>query len=100
MHRNDSTGSGTTFDPTHALVVASDADACFDLGRLARVDLDADERVVRLAWTTGDGLLASALDALGPSRPERFPFDSPNRYEDVAATFRTVADALDVPVNP
>ncbi|MFC6953253.1 hypothetical protein [Halorubellus litoreus] len=71
-------------------------DACFDLGALERVHLDADDRVVELAWRVDDGLVARALDALGPSRPDRFRFDSANRYADVAAAFRTVADALDV----
>ena len=71
-------------------------DACFDLGALERVRLDADDRVVELAWRVDDGVVARALDALGPSRPHRFRFDSANRYADVAAAFRTVADALDV----
>ncbi|WP_323676502.1 hypothetical protein [Halorubellus sp. PRR65] len=74
-------------------------DACFDLGALERVALDPDDGVVRVAWTTGDGLAARALDALGPNRPARLRFDATSRYDRVATAFRTVADALDVPVD-
>ncbi|WP_256296708.1 hypothetical protein [Haloarchaeobius salinus] len=73
-----------------------DGATCFGLGALDRVAFDDAARTVRLTWATGDGLLATAGELLGPNRPERFEFDSPNRYADVADAFETVADALEV----
>lgn len=72
-----------------------DGDACFDLGALDGVAFDASNREIRPSWDDDDGVVATLLGALGPARPERFRFDSANRYEGVAGAFRDVADALD-----
>lgn len=75
-----------------------DGAACFDLGKLDGLALDAPNREIRLSWRGDDGVVATLLGALGPTRPDRFRFDSPNRYEDVAKAFRDVAEALDLDV--
>lgn len=71
---------------------------CFGLSKLEGVVLAPADRVVELEWATGDGLASRLLDAVGASRPERFDLESQTDYEAVAAGLRTVADALDVPV--
>ncbi|MFD1647411.1 hypothetical protein [Haloarchaeobius litoreus] len=71
-----------------------DGSTCFGLGALDGIAFDDGGRAIRLTWATGDGLLATVGTLLGPNRPERFEFDSPNRYADVAGAFETVADAL------
>lgn len=58
-----------------------------------------DARTVDLAWNVDDGLLGRVLAALGPSRPTSFRFDSQDEYATVADVVRTVAVALDVPVD-
>lgn len=73
-----------------------DERTCFGLERLEAVVLDASAREVHLSWDVGDGLLASALDALGASRPTRLRFADEDQYAAVAAAFELVADALGV----
>jgi len=71
---------------------------CFGLSKLEGVVLAPVDRVVELEWRVGDGLATRILDAIGASRPERFALESREAYEPVAGGFRTVANALDVPV--
>ena len=73
-----------------------DGSTCFALAELERVAFDDGNQTIRVTWRDGGGILAAASELLGPRRPNRFAFDSPNRYEDVAAAFATVVDALDV----
>ncbi|MFC4408049.1 hypothetical protein [Haloarchaeobius iranensis] len=75
-----------------------DGGTCFGLGALDRIAFDDGNHTIRLTWATGDGLLATAGALLGPNRPGRFKFDSPNRYAAVTDAFETVADALEVEV--
>jgi hypothetical protein len=89
---------GTHYELDPPSLCVGDA-ACFDLAALERITFDDDDRSIRLTWEHNGGVLATALDLLGPSRPEWLRFDSANRYEDVAAAFETVADALGVETN-
>jgi hypothetical protein len=69
---------------------------CFELSGLERIRFDDDGRSICLTWERDGGVFAAASELLGPSRPKRLRFDSANRYGDVAAAFRTIADALAV----
>jgi len=89
---------GTHYELDPPSLCVGDA-TCFDLAALERVAFDDDGRSICLTWEREGGVLATAMELLGPSRPERLRFDSSNRYEDVAAAFETVADALDVETN-
>jgi hypothetical protein len=73
--------------------------ACFALAPLERVALDADAHRVELAWDVDDGVIGRILAAIGPSRPTSFLFDAHDEYAAVADAIRTVAAALDVPVD-
>jgi hypothetical protein len=75
-----------------------DGDTCFALRSIEGVAFDGDDHEIRLTWTSEGGVAAAVLDFVGASRPERFRFDSPNRYEAVARAFRRLADALDLDV--
>jgi hypothetical protein len=86
-------GTQYELDPPSLCV---DGSNCLALAKLERVAFDDGDRTIRVAWRDGGGILATASELLGPDRPERLRFDSPNRYEDVRAAFETVADALDV----
>ena len=86
-------GTHYELDPPSLCV---DESTCFSLAGLERVAFDDGDRSIRLTWARGDGVLGAASELLGTDRPERLRFDSPNRSEDVAAAFETVADALDV----
>jgi hypothetical protein len=70
--------------------------ACFSLSLLARCEFDEQRREIRLSWATGDGILASVIERIGPSRPTRLAFDSAGRYEDATEAFRTIAAPLGV----
>jgi len=90
------TEGGTRYELAPPSLCVDDR-TCFGLERLDAVALDPAAREVHLSWAVGDGLLASALDALGASRPREFQFAAEDRYATVAAAFELVADGLGIP---